>query len=170
VLGEILPDPRNRVTIHPTANDHNGLPVPYVQFNLFENDKRMMAAGIARARTVLSAAGATETHFVPRFAHLVGTCRMGFTPQDSVVDQWCRSWDVPNLLVCDGSVLVTQGSSNPALTISALAARTAGWLRRAVPAGELSARPRAESAAPAGTTASTAPGNGASQTPAEARR
>jgi choline dehydrogenase-like flavoprotein len=66
---------------------------------------------------------------VKRFAHLVGTCRMGFTPQDSVVDRWCRSWDVANLFVCDGSVLPTQGSANPALTISALAARTADWIR-----------------------------------------
>jgi hypothetical protein len=44
--------------------------------------------------------------------------------------------------VLDGSVLPTQGSANPALTISALAARTADWLRRAVPAGELRSRPR----------------------------
>ncbi|HZQ37092.1 MAG TPA: GMC family oxidoreductase [Dehalococcoidia bacterium] len=170
VLGEILPDPRNRVTIHPSAKDQFGLPVPYVQFNLFENDKRMMAAGIARARAVLSAAGATETHFVPRYAHLVGTCRMGFTPQDSVVDRWCRSWDVPNLLICDGSVLVTQGSSNPALTISALAARTADWLRRAVPAGELTTRPRVETPVPAAEPASAVPTNGTAPTPTEARR
>ncbi|HLZ68713.1 MAG TPA: GMC family oxidoreductase [Dehalococcoidia bacterium] len=144
VLGEILPDPRHRVMVHPTAKDQFGLPVPYVQFNLFENDRRMMAAGIHRARAVLVAAGATETHFVPRFAHLVGSCRMGSSPQDSVVDRWCRSWDVPNLLICDGSVLVTQGSASPALTISALAARTADWLRYAIPSGELARRPTAE--------------------------
>jgi choline dehydrogenase-like flavoprotein len=142
VLGEILPDERNYVSLHEAARDQYGLPVPYVHFNLFENDKRMMAAGISRAEEVLRAAGATETHYVRRYAHLVGTARMGFTPQDSVVDRWCRSWDVPNLLVCDGSVLPTQGSANPALTISALAARTADWLRRAVPAGELSHAPQ----------------------------
>ncbi len=141
VLGEILPDERNYVSIHPAAKDHYGIPVPYVHFNLFENDRRMMHAGIEKARAVLTAAGATETHYVPRYAHLVGTCRMGFSPEDSVVDQWCRSWDVPNLFVCDGSVLPTQGSSNPALTISALAARTADWLRYAIPRGELKARP-----------------------------
>lgn len=140
VLGEILPDPRNFVSLHPTEKDQFGIPLPYAHFNLFENDRRLMEAGISRARAVLEAAGATETHSVNRYAHLVGTCRMGFTPRDSVVDQWCRSWDVPNLLVCDGSVLPTQGSSNPALTISALAARTADWLRRAAPSGELRAR------------------------------
>jgi choline dehydrogenase-like flavoprotein len=143
VLGEILPDERNTVTIHPTEKDQYGSPVPYVRFSLFENDRRMMRAGIARARAVLTAAGAVETHAVERYAHLVGTCRMGFSPADSVVDQWCRSWDVPNLLVCDGSVLPTQGSANPALTISALAARTADWLRRAAPRGDLASRPAA---------------------------
>ena len=140
VLGEILPDERNSVSIHPTEKDPFGIPVPYVRFNLFENDRRMMRAGIATAEAVLTAAGAVETHAVDRYAHLVGTCRMGFTPRDSVVDRWCRSWDVPNLFVCDGSVLPTQGSANPALTISALAARTADWLRRAIPRGEPRAR------------------------------
>jgi choline dehydrogenase-like flavoprotein len=142
VLGEILPDERNFVSLHPTERDQYGLPVPYAHFNLSDNDRRMMQAGISRARAVLEAAGATETHAVNRYAHLVGTCRMGLSPQDSVVDQWCRSWDVPNLFVCDGSVLPTQGSANPAITISALAARTADWLRRAVTSGELGARRR----------------------------
>lgn len=141
VLGEILPAETNSITLHPTAKDRFGLPAPYAQFSLADNDRRMMAAGIERATAVLRAAGATEVHAVPRYAHLVGTARMGFTPSDSVVDRWCRSWDVPNLFVCDGSVLPTQGSANPALTISALAARTADWLRRAVPAGALAYQP-----------------------------
>jgi choline dehydrogenase-like flavoprotein len=143
VLGEILPDERNSVSIHPSERDQYGLPVPYVHFSLFENDRRMMEAGIQRARQVLAAAGAKETHFVPRYAHLVGTARMGFTPSDSVVDPWGRSWDVPNLFICDGSLLPTQGSANPALTISALAARLGDWLRYAVPRGELNQRPQA---------------------------
>jgi choline dehydrogenase-like flavoprotein len=141
VLGEILPDARNSVSIA-SETDQYGIPVAYVHFNLFENDRRLMEFGAGTAERVLEAAGATETHWTPRYAHLVGTCRMGFTPDDSVVDRWCRSWDVPNLLIVDGSVMPTQGSSNPALTISALAARTADWLRAAVPRGELQTRPR----------------------------
>ena len=143
VLGEILPDERNSVSLHPTAKDQYGEPVPYAHFSLFENDQKMMAAGIARAKQVLEAAGARETHAVSRFAHLVGTCRMGANPRESVVDQWCRSWDVPNLFVCDGSVLPTQGSSNPAITISSLAARTTDWIRSEAPNGTL--RRRSES-------------------------
>jgi choline dehydrogenase-like flavoprotein len=141
VLGEILPDERNRVTIHPTLKDQFGIPVPYVHFTRFENDRKMMRAGMLKAMDVLRAAGATDTHAVDRYAHLVGSCRMGFTPEDSVVDQWCRSWDVANLFICDGSVLPTQGSANPALTISAIAARTADWIKDEVPRGALRHRP-----------------------------
>jgi choline dehydrogenase-like flavoprotein len=150
VLGEILPDERNYVSVHPTEKDQFGIPVPHSHFNLFENDKRMMEAGIARAKEVLAAAGAANIDYVRRYAHLVGTCRMGFSPTDSVVDRWCRSWDVPNLFVCDGSVLPTQGSSNPALTISALAARTADWIRTAIPRGEMNRRPQPAAHAHAG--------------------
>ncbi|MDQ3855258.1 MAG: GMC family oxidoreductase, partial [Chloroflexota bacterium] len=141
VLGEILPDERNYVSIHPKEKDQFGIPVPYVHFNLFENDRKVLEAGANKAREVLTAAGATDTHSVHRYAHLVGTARMGFSPSDSVVDQWCRSWDVPNLFVCDGSVLPTQGSANPALTISALTARTADWVREATRRGGLARRP-----------------------------
>lgn len=39
-----------------------------------------------------------------------------------------RTHDIPNLFVCDGSVMPTQGSANPGLTIMAIAARTADYL------------------------------------------
>lgn len=144
VLGEILPAMDNRVSLDPTARDQFGLPVPHVTFSLGDNDRKMMRAGIETAERVLTAAGATETHWVERFAHLVGSCRMGANADDSVVDQRCRSWDVPNLFVCDGSVLPTQGSANPALTISALAARAADWIRREAPNGTLRSRPQSQ--------------------------
>jgi choline dehydrogenase-like flavoprotein len=53
---------------------------------------------------------------------------MGNDPKTSVVDLWCRTHDVPNLFIGDGSVLVTGAAVNPALTISALATRTAGGI------------------------------------------
>ncbi|MHA1158578.1 MAG: GMC family oxidoreductase, partial [Alphaproteobacteria bacterium] len=55
--------------------------------------------------------------------HLLGTCRMGLDPDRSVVDQFGRSHDVPNLYVLDGSVMVTCGSVNPTATICAIALR-----------------------------------------------
>jgi choline dehydrogenase-like flavoprotein len=73
-------------------------------------------------------AGAQDTLKIDRYAHLVGGCRMGFTPDDSVVDASHRAWGVPNLFVCDGSVLPTEGAANPALVIMALADRLAELL------------------------------------------
>ena len=49
-------------------------------------------------------------------------------PRDGVVDADHRVFGVPNLYLVDGSVLPTQGSANPALTIMALAARCADRL------------------------------------------
>ena len=49
-------------------------------------------------------------------------------PSESVVDKFGRTHDIANLFVCDGSVMPTQGSANPGLTIQALAARTADYL------------------------------------------
>ena len=46
-----------------------------------------------------------------------------------MVDADCRTFAVPNLRIIDGSVLPTQGSANPALTIMALAARIADRMR-----------------------------------------
>jgi choline dehydrogenase-like flavoprotein len=77
---------------------------------------------------VMWAAGAEEVVQEARYAHLVGGARMGNDPRTSVVDSFGRSHDIPNLFVCDGSVLPTQGSANPGLTIQALAARTADYL------------------------------------------
>ena len=50
---------------------------------------------------------------------------MGRHTRDSVIDRDHRVWGVPNLFVCDGSVMPTQGAANPALTIMALASRLA---------------------------------------------
>ena len=74
------------------------------------------------------AAGAKEVVQEARYAHLVGAARMGKDPKMSVVDAFGRTHDIPNLFICDGSILPTQGSANPGLTIQALAARTADYL------------------------------------------
>jgi choline dehydrogenase-like flavoprotein len=48
---------------------------------------------------------------------------MGSDRETSVVDADGRSWDVPNLWICDGSLFPTAGGVNPSLTIQALACR-----------------------------------------------
>lgn len=126
-LGEILPWPDNRVTVA-EERDQFGLPIAHVSFNLHENDRKLIKFGKEKTMDVMRAAGAVEVVQEARYAHLVGACRMGSDPRTSVVDQFCRSHDIANLFVCDGSVMPTQGSANPGLTIQALAARTADYL------------------------------------------
>lgn len=127
VLGEILPWPDNRVELA-DEKDQYGLPVARITFNLHENDKKLIAFGKNKVEEVMYAAGAEDVVHEARYAHLVGACRMGNDPAESVVDRFGRSHEIANLFVCDGSILPTQGSANPGLTIQALAARTADYL------------------------------------------
>ncbi|MGJ8629319.1 MAG: GMC oxidoreductase [Sulfitobacter sp.] len=61
-------------------------------------------------------------------SHQCGTARMGDDPATSVVDSFGRSHDHPNLIIMDASILPTSAAVNPALTIAALAIRTAEHL------------------------------------------
>ncbi|MGA8727870.1 MAG: GMC family oxidoreductase [Terracidiphilus sp.] len=127
VLGEILPWEDNRVELAEEKDQH-GLPVAKVTFNLHDNDKKLIEFGKNKVMEIMWAAGAKQVVQESRFAHLVGATRMGSDPATSVVDKFGRTHDIPNLFVCDGSILPTQGSANPGLTIQALAARTGDYL------------------------------------------
>ncbi len=133
-LCELLPQAGNRVTLA-GQKDRHGLPVAHFSHSRCENDDRLMAAAQDVMEQILRAAGATEVMTVERYAHLVGGCRMASRPQDGVVDADLRTFAVPNLYITDGSVLPTQGSANPALTIMALADRAAGRLISGARAG-----------------------------------
>jgi choline dehydrogenase-like flavoprotein len=54
-----------------------------------------------------------------------------------VTDADGRSWDIPNLWICDGSLFPTSGGVNPSLTIQALACRTADRIRTMAARGDL---------------------------------
>lgn len=127
VLGEILPWEDNRVELA-DERDRYGLRVAKVTFRLHDNDKKIAQFGVKKTMEVMEAAGAQETVEEPRYAHLVGGARMGNDPRTSVTDSFGLTHDIPNLFVCDGSLLPTQGSANPGLTIQALAARTADYI------------------------------------------
>ena len=124
VLSELLPRAENRVTLADDL-DHRGLPVARLDYTQCDNDR----ANIAYAKRVLcdifDAAEAQDVLTIDRYAHLVGGCAMSSSPETGVVNADHRAWGVPNLFIADGSVMPTQGSANPALTIMALASRLA---------------------------------------------
>jgi choline dehydrogenase-like flavoprotein len=124
VLAEFLPQPENRVTLA-DEQDRYGMPVAHFNYNLCENDKAIGAYARNILAEIWDGADAQDTLTIDRYAHLVGGARMGFSPDDSVVDSSHRVWGVDNLFVVDGSVLPTQGAANPALAIMALADRFA---------------------------------------------
>jgi choline dehydrogenase-like flavoprotein len=139
-LSELLPLPDNRVTLA-DEKDANGMPVARMDYGRCDNDRANIAYAKQRLHDILEAAGAQDLLEIDRYAHLVGGCAMADSPEAGVVDADHRAWEVPNLFVCDGSVMPTQGSANPALTIMALASRLAERL------GDKRVPPRPERAA-----------------------
>lgn len=130
ILGDCLPYAHNFLELS-DEKDARGLPKPRIHFTAGENEKRMTAHGEKTMRAIWEAAGAKEMWAYPRYAHTIGTCRMGAEPQTSVVNAEGRSHDVPNLYICDNSIFPSALSANPALTIMALSLRTADiFLRR----------------------------------------
>jgi choline dehydrogenase-like flavoprotein len=128
VLCELLPQAENRVTLADETDAH-GIPVANFSHSMCDNDKRNIAFASAKMEEIFEHAQAQDTLKIDRYAHLVGGARMGFSPEDSVVDSGHRVWDVPNLFIVDGSVFPTEGAANPALVIMALADRCAALLK-----------------------------------------
>jgi choline dehydrogenase-like flavoprotein len=123
-LGEVLPAAGNRVTLAEEVDGH-GIPVARVTFSYGDNDRALITAMTDDGTRIMDAAGAERTIVSQGTHHVLGTCRMGADPETSVVDADCRTHDIDNLWVCDGSVLPTAGAVNPSLTIQAIATRTA---------------------------------------------
>lgn len=124
ILGDCLPSKSNFMELS-DEKDARGLPKPRVYFSHGENENRMTAHAEKIMGEIWREAGAKKTWTFQRNAHIIGTCRMGTNAAENVVNENCRSFDIPNLYVCDNSVFPSALSVNPALTIMALALRTA---------------------------------------------
>ena len=105
--------------------DGRGLPKPLDHFTAHEHELCMMEHATRLMHGIWEAAGGQDRWTLNRFAHQIGTCRMGADPGVSVVDPYGRSHDIPNLYISDNSVFPTSLPANPALTIMALSLRTA---------------------------------------------
>ncbi|UOQ73076.1 GMC family oxidoreductase [Hymenobacter cellulosilyticus] len=124
ILGDCLPHADNFLELA-EEKDARGLPKPRLHFTNHDNEIRMSAHAEKLMRQIWEAAGATDIWAFPRSAHVIGTARMGLSGDDAVVDANGKAFDVPNLYICDNSVFPSALSVNPALTIMALALRTA---------------------------------------------
>ena len=137
MVGEMMPQERNMVRLA-DEEDQYGLKVARVTYNWCDNDRAMVKHSLDFMSRQLEASGAKNVwRQEDDTNHLAGTARMGNDRRTSVVNSDCRSWDVPNLFICDGSVFPTTGGVNPSLTIQALALRTADRIQALAKRGEL---------------------------------
>jgi choline dehydrogenase-like flavoprotein len=143
IVGEMMPQASNRVTLA-EDKDQYGLPIAHVEYGWCDNDRKLIDHSLDFMTQALQAINATDIwRQTDDTCHMNGTARMGDDPRTSVVDANCRSWDIPNLWICDGSVFPTVGGVNPSLTIQAIACRTADRIRALAARGELEGRPHA---------------------------
>lgn len=131
LVGEDPPQAGNRIRLHPDRKDHNGLPVPVLDYTDHANTVAMREHGVARARAIYESLGAVEFwggEGPPVGCHNMGVARMSANPEDGVTNGWGQTHDIDNLFVSDGSVIPTSGAANPTLTIVALAIRQADYI------------------------------------------
>jgi len=117
----------SRIDVDPGVKDRWGIPVARISGGRHPHTLEIARAMIEKASAWLREAGAVEVwkkipgQGVSGGQHQAGTCRMGNDPKTSVTNRYGQIHDVPNVFVADGSLHVTNGGFNPALTIMALA-------------------------------------------------
>jgi choline dehydrogenase-like flavoprotein len=166
-------DPANRVTLDPSALGRLGNPRPRIVYDLSDHVKEGMAAAKQVSDQIYALLGAEDhTDYRPGPAqpgylehrgqplayrgagHAAGTHLMGHDPSNSVVDGWQRSWDHPNLYLVGCGSMPSMGTSNPSLTMAALALRSAHHIDarlRAARTLTVGARPCTDGPSPEGT-------------------
>lgn len=124
INGECLPQPANRLYLA-DERDRFGHRKARIDFSYGPNEQALDAHARRTLEAICTAAGGAEVFAAARSAHTLGTCRMGTHPDEAVVDGEGRSFEVPNLYICDNSTFPSALAANPALTQMALGLRTA---------------------------------------------
>jgi choline dehydrogenase-like flavoprotein len=137
LTSEDLPDPNNRVTV-----EHNGkIVLTYTPNNLEAHERLTAKLKHAMKQQICPIHGrecyqglfARNLYVGQRIplagvAHQNGTIRFGHDPKTSALDVNCKTHDVDNLYVVDGSFFPSSAAVNPALTIIANALRVGDHL------------------------------------------
>ncbi len=137
--GEMIPNEHSYCEIDPTVKDKWGIPVLRWHWRWSEHELNQAAHARRSFIDLIEAMGGTARvdttqkpidHIAPggRIIHEVGGAIMGDSAKTSVCNAWNQTWDIPNLLICDGSPFASNADKNPTLTIMALAWRAADHL------------------------------------------
>jgi choline dehydrogenase-like flavoprotein len=130
IVGEDMPQQSNRVSLHPSIKDKNGMPVANVHYQDHPNDTAMRNHAWKQSTALYEAAGAKRVYTRMPFpsTHNMGTCRQSSKPGTGVCNGFGQTHDVTNLFISDGSQFTTSAAENPTLTIVALAIRQADYI------------------------------------------
>ena len=124
LTSEDLPDPQNRVLVTKEGKlkinfTRNNLKAHQDFVNLWQGYLRKVGFFMFMVKQIpLSAVW-----------HQVGTCKFGSDPKTTVLDLNCRTHDLENLYVVDGSFFPSMGAVNPTLTIIANALRVSDRIK-----------------------------------------
>ena len=121
-----IPNFDARVTIDPEVKDDWGIPTVRLSGSRHAYDRTGCQFISDKAEEILKESGAYFTWQsvggggLSGGQHQAGTARMGNDPKTSVTNKFGQVHEIDNLFVADGSLNVTNGGFNPALTIMAL--------------------------------------------------
>jgi choline dehydrogenase-like flavoprotein len=133
--GECLPRYDNYVTLDPEKKDAWGIPVLHIHASYGENELAMAKAMRDHLGEIMDAlrledrtSPRDQLNIFGKNIHECGTARMGNDPKTSVLNAYNQVHDVNNVFVTDGACFVTQGCSEPTLTIMAISVRAADYI------------------------------------------
>lgn len=146
--GEMIPNDDCYCEIDPGRKDKWGIPVLRFHWKWSDHETRQAAhmqktfADIIEAMGgkvfgPVEADGAKAIMAGGTIIHEVGTTCMGSDPAQTVLNQWCQSWEVKNLFVTDGGPFVSNADKNPTLSIMALAWRSCEYLAEQLRKGNI---------------------------------
>lgn len=129
LTGEDAPDPENRVRVE------KGKISLHYQPNNMQAFKRLIQRWVKTVKEVDNQGAVLPVSWyfskilpIGAIAHQVGTCRFGIDPTTCVLDLNCKTHDIDNLYVVDGSFFPSSAAVNPSLTIMANAMRVGDHL------------------------------------------
>lgn len=125
IMSEDLPDPENCVTL---GND--GSIRVRRKFKNEAAHHRLVRAAKEMLRSIGYREFIHQLMPIETNSHQCGTLRFGNDPATSVLDPFCKAWDLDNLYVVDASFFPSSAAMNPCLTIAAQALRVAAHLTR----------------------------------------
>ena len=128
ISGEDPPQASNRIRLHDSETDQNGLAVPVLDYAMHPNSTAMQRHANRTSSEIFESLGGKVVSKIEGIGfgcHNMGVARMSESPEDGATNRWGQVHDIPNLFVSDGSVFTSSAAANPTLTIVALAIRQA---------------------------------------------